>query len=319
MMENPLISVIVPIYNVEKYLERCVNSIINQTYQNLEIILVDDGSPDNCGKICDEYAKIDSRIKVIHKENEGQSKARNDGLDIASGKYITFVDSDDWLELDTYNWFVTAIKDNDIAICGHRTVSKECEIVVDIFEDKFLDNEALWEEVLGKLNNAVWNKLFKAELLKDIRFSTEILHGEDLFFTLEYIKKCKSGVINKTPKYNYFKHSGSITSSSFSHRRFMEITSKDKVLAFVKKENPNFINTALKYCFRARMNVLRAIYISNLQNDYSKEIKDIKEYLNSNYRIVFKSLKSKEKIEYFIFKNFNILYKSLVKKIRKVF
>ncbi|OUQ56652.1 hypothetical protein B5E58_10530, partial [Tyzzerella sp. An114] len=98
-MENKKISVIVPIYNVEKYLNRCVDSIINQTYKNLEIILVDDGSPDNCGKICDEYAKKDNRIKVVHKENGGVSSARNVGLNIATGDYIGFVDGDDWIDL----------------------------------------------------------------------------------------------------------------------------------------------------------------------------------------------------------------------------
>ena len=307
------VSVLMASHNGARFIRQSLDSILNQTFSDFEIILVDDGSPDNCGKICDELAIKDNRIKVIHKDNQGQSKARNDGLDIAKGEYITFVDSDDWLELNTYEWFISAIKDYDIAICGYSVVSKECEIVVDIFEDKFLDNETLWEEVLGKLNNAVWNKLFKVEFLKDIRFSTEILHGEDLLFNLEYIKKCKSGVINETPKYNYFKHAGSITGSSFSERRFMEITSKDKVLEFVKKENPKFIKTAEKYCFRARMNVLRAIYKSNLQDEYSKELKEIKNYIFSNYKNISCYLKCKERFEFYLLKCFSCLYKKVVK------
>ena len=313
MMENPLISVIVPVYNVEKYLERCVNSIINQTYQNLEIILVDDGSPDNCGAICDEFAEMDNRIKVIHKENGGLSSARNTGLDIATGEYIAFVDSDDWLELDTYEWFISAIKDNDIAICGHRTVSKGCEIVVDIFEDEFLDYDSLWTEIFVKLNNAAWNKLYKASIIKDLKFQIGILHGEDLIFNLNYIKNCKSGVINRTPLYNYYKREGSITSSVFSKNRFLEITAKDIAFEIVEKYNSNLILIAEKHCFRARMNVLRAIYKSNLQNNYYEEITNIKNHLFVKYKKVKGSLSLKEKIEFRLFSFCLPLYITIVK------
>lgn len=109
-MKKPLISVIVPIYNVESYLNRCVESIVNQTYQNLEIILVDDGSPDNCPQICDDWARKDSRIKVIHKENGGLSDARNAGMNIATGEYISFIDSDDYVALDFCETMLLVIK-----------------------------------------------------------------------------------------------------------------------------------------------------------------------------------------------------------------
>lgn len=116
---NNLISVIVPVYKVEKYIKKCIESIINQTYENLEIILVDDGSPDNCGKICDEYAKKDKRIKVIHKENGGVSSARNLGLEKSNGQYITFIDSDDWIEEEYCEILLTTLKEQnaDCAIC----------------------------------------------------------------------------------------------------------------------------------------------------------------------------------------------------------
>ena len=105
-MKGPLISVIVPVYKVEQYLDRCLQSIVNQTYKNLEIILVDDGSPDNCPQICDEWAKRDKRIKVIHTQNRGVSTARNIGIDVANGQYIGFVDSDDWIEEDMYEFLL---------------------------------------------------------------------------------------------------------------------------------------------------------------------------------------------------------------------
>lgn len=123
--EEPLISVIVPVYNVEKYLDKCVDSIVNQTYKNLEIILVDDGSPDNCPKMCDNWAKKDKRIKVIHKENGGVSSARNVGIDNAKGEYIGFVDSDDWTEKKyIQKLYEVLIQENaDIALCGYNRVT----------------------------------------------------------------------------------------------------------------------------------------------------------------------------------------------------
>ena len=120
----PKISVIVPVYNVEKYLRKCIESILNQTFREFELILVDDGSTDSSGKICDEYALKDSRIKVIHKENGGASSARNAGLDVAKGEYIGFVDSDDWIEMDMYGELYRLIKENntDISVCGINNI-----------------------------------------------------------------------------------------------------------------------------------------------------------------------------------------------------
>ena len=126
-MDNELISIVIPIYNVEKYIEKCLDSVIKQTYKNIEIILVDDGSPDNCGKICDSYANNDKRIQVIHKENGGLSDARNVGIERANGKYITFVDSDDYIELDYIEYLYTLIKkyNTKISFCKVNVVFNE--------------------------------------------------------------------------------------------------------------------------------------------------------------------------------------------------
>ena len=120
---NSLISVIVPIYNVEKYLDKCVDSIINQTYKNLEIILVDDGSPDNCPKMCDDYAKKDSRIKVVHKENGGLSDARNAGMKVATGEYVSFIDSDDWIDLETFSISMAKIEECNAQIVAFNIIN----------------------------------------------------------------------------------------------------------------------------------------------------------------------------------------------------
>lgn len=137
-MKEDLISIIVPVYKVENYLSKCLDSMICQTYKNIEIILVDDGSPDNSGKICDDYAKKDSRIKVIHKENGGLSDARNAGLKIATGKYIGFVDSDDYISVEMYEKLYNQAKkeDADIACCNYYRVKMEKNLIKELLEIK---------------------------------------------------------------------------------------------------------------------------------------------------------------------------------------
>lgn len=222
-----MISVIVPVYKVEKYLEKCVNSIRSQSYSDLEIILVDDGSPDNCGKICDEMALNDQRIRVIHQKNQGLAAARNAGLAIAQGKYVAFVDSDDTIENGTYLLLYNMIEhyDTDIAICECRKV-KESEVLEQVeyskYENKVLDNNKLWELVFGQLNNSSCNKLYKRSLIGDLQFPQKVVHGEDLLFNIEYLAKCNIGVYNEAPVYNYLSRNNSITRSSFNENVFLK-------------------------------------------------------------------------------------------------
>jgi len=174
---SDLISIIIPVYNVEKYLERCVKSVINQTYKNLEIILVDDGAKDNSGKMCDELSKLDSRIKVIHKENGGLSDARNFGLKIATGDYIGFVDSDDYIADDMYETLYHTIKNNnaDISIVSFYEMYKEKVIGVrDSGNLEILSKQEAMKELLidTKIQSYAWNKLFKKELFNDLKFPT---------------------------------------------------------------------------------------------------------------------------------------------------
>lgn len=173
-MDKRKISVIVPVYKVEPYLRQCLDSIVGQTYKNLEIILVDDGSPDRCGAICDEYAAGDERIKVIHKENGGLSSARNAALEIATGDYIGFVDSDDWVEPEMFKTLLHGLEttEADIAVCGRYEEYGDRRVTFEWPEVRAMGREEALGELLKneKLQNLVWDKLYRRELFEGIRF-----------------------------------------------------------------------------------------------------------------------------------------------------
>ena len=226
MEQNVLISVIVPVYNVEKYLPKCVDSILNQTYRNLEIILVDDGTPDTSGVICDAYAARDSRVKVIHKENGGLSSARNAGIDIARGEYLGFVDSDDWIEPDTYESLLAlALKYSVKLVCGgrydvdaatgNRTVGL-CPKAEDVISgEEMCGRIFLWDQ----MDSAAVDKLYHRSLFEQIRYP----YGkvcEDVPTT--YRIALKSGKVALCPKpfYNYYHRENSITTAKLSEKTF---------------------------------------------------------------------------------------------------
>lgn len=168
-----MISVIVPVYKVEPYLRQCVDSILNQTYRDIEVLLIDDGSPDRCGEICDEYARKDKRVRVFHTENKGLSAARNLGLREAKGEYIGFVDSDDWIEPDMYEVLLTRLEENgaDISVCGVWYEYKETrQNSRNIKDTIYADVEIMRAFLFQKLSNTSWNKLYKKELWTDIWF-----------------------------------------------------------------------------------------------------------------------------------------------------
>ncbi len=217
-MQESVISVIVPVYNVEKYLNLCVNSILNQSYKNLEIILVDDGSPDNCPKICDEYEKLDPRIKVIHKENGGLSDARNAGIEVATGEYIGFVDSDDYIAPDMYDSLYKIITENDcdMAVCRAVIVGEgEAAIYEDSREICVLDSKvALRQMICNRLFTVnAWNKLYKRDLFREIRFPKGLLY-EDLATTYKLIMLSNRVAYSPMKKYAYLQRQGSIMNVS---------------------------------------------------------------------------------------------------------
>lgn len=219
MNNNPTITVIVPIYKVEKYLHKCIDSIINQTYSELEIILVDDGSPDNCPEICDDYANKDSRIKVIHKANGGLSDARNAGIDNASGEYLMFVDSDDYIEPQMVEILYKALLDNDatISICNYKYVTDNSDFAVDNdnlpIKDGVITGRELLSDIFFGEKSWYWVvavcKLYRKELFDNIRFPVNKIH-EDEFVFHKIILQCQKIACVALPMYNYLQRQGSI-------------------------------------------------------------------------------------------------------------
>ncbi len=249
-MNQPLISVIVPIYNVEKYLDRCVESIVNQTYMNLEIILVDDGSPDNCPKMCDEWAQKDTRIKVIHKENGGLSDARNAGMPFVTGEIVSFIDSDDWIELNMFEKMLSQMqKDNsDIVSCGVKWVEEDGVVIRDVTVSKneVLDTHSAMKELINdnKLKQHVWNKIYKHDLIKDIPFEKGKYH-EDVFWSYQIVGRAKKISVIVDSFYNYVQRSNSIMGEGFSAKRLDSLEANELRCKYMKKNFPELYDNAL--------------------------------------------------------------------------
>ncbi|WP_394405155.1 glycosyltransferase family 2 protein [Streptococcus sp. 20-1249] len=221
------VSIIIPVYNVEKYLERCLTSVINQTYQHLEIILINDGSTDQSGKICNEFAQHDNRIKVINKDNGGLSSARNAGLAIYSGKYITFIDSDDWVSPDyieymlsyMYSEKVDLVQCNFVPITDEGVFLKKVRIKKNDIEyltskDKILD--AFFKT--QSFNTMAWGKLYSATFIRNMYF-LEGHNNEDTIFAADYINKLQNIVILPEIKYYYLLNTTSIMNSRLSSKK----------------------------------------------------------------------------------------------------
>jgi glycosyltransferase involved in cell wall biosynthesis len=212
----PLISVIVPVYKVEEYLEKCIESIISQTYSNLEIILVDDGSPDNSGEICDNYALKDERIRVIHKSNGGLSSARNAGIDIATGEYLGFVDSDDTIEPFMYEKLLTAVERDKtkLAVCSVNYIFENGKKMTksNLGEDTVFDfYDAMIEMNSHRIfDMGAWSKLYHKELFSNLRFPVGKL-SEDYYIMYKIFDKAQKVSYVSTPCYNYLQRQNSIT------------------------------------------------------------------------------------------------------------
>ena len=215
-MKKNLISVIIPIYNVEEYLEKCIDSIVMQTYENLEIILVNDGSPDNCSDICEKWEKKDSRVIYLQKKNGGLSSARNYGIEHCSGDYIVFVDSDDYIENNMIEELYNNLKENDsdVAICGFYNVKNEKKSAVKYSKTKFVaSNMEKFENLYNEYylpTTIAWNKIYKRHIFDKIRYAEGKYH-EDEFIIFDILKIADKISYNLIPLYNYLYRTGSIT------------------------------------------------------------------------------------------------------------
>ena len=294
-MEKDLISVIVPVYKVEEYLNRCVDSIINQTYKNLEIILVDDGSPDNCGKICDDYAKHDKRIKVIHKKNGGLSDARNAGLDIAKGKYIGFVDSDDYISENMYEILYKELVKNkaDISICKYIYFKNIIpEFTTDYEITSYTNIEAILELIKikqRKIQDYAWNKLYKRKLFKKIRYPKNFVF-EDIGTTYLLFYEAKKIINIDCILYAYYDNSNSITSNKNPKNISDIIEMTTQRSKFLLK---NFNEYKDSIILNRNINILCALLRGTHYNDkeffFSKKIQRVRELLKNSDKKLMKS------------------------------
>ncbi len=240
------VSVIVPIYNVEKYLIKCIDSIVNQTYKNLEIILVDDGSPDSCPQICDEYAIKDSRIKVIHKENGGLSDARNAGMSVATGEYISFIDSDDYISLDFIETLYNTMKyeSSDIVECDVIKIFENKDPKVNEYENNFKVETFDTQDSLSMLiaenqfRQHVWNKLYKSGIALHIPFKKGKLN-EDEFWTYQVFGQAKRVTKIKKLMYYYLQRESSIMGNKFNIRRLDALEAKEERQKYIETKFPS--------------------------------------------------------------------------------
>lgn len=282
------VSIIIPIYNAEKYIERVMDSVLNQTYSNLEVVLVDDGSTDNSPFLCDKIAEKDKRVKVFHIQNGGPSKARNKGIEVATGEFVEFVDADDYIEKNCVEKLVQAMKDNDLVVCGYK---QKTDVVKEIKldENKVVDyskNPAEFFNLVKKnLFNIVWNKLYRKELITKL-FDERFFIGEDTIFNTNYIKNCKRVSVICDTLYNYdFSNSQSIIHSKLrSEENYMAYWQAlyDFCSSFFEDESYKFfINSNY-----LKSTMHQAIIVGIRKNLKFKEFKKVFAFYRNNERTI---------------------------------
>lgn len=265
------VSIIVPVYNVEKYIDKCINSIIVQTYSNLEIILVDDGSPDACPQICDKWEKMDERIKVIHQENLGVSAARNKALSQMTGDYILFVDSDDWIAENMVETLVDKIEESteiDAVFCGYIEIDEKGNRLRSV-EPKYkcdVDRDKGVGLIFGEYGTVLWNKMFCAKLLRpDSVFDLGLKIGEDELWMINVLKNARKICLISEPLYYYRRRlEGASNDYTLNSKRLSEITAQQKTLVSIsdyKSENlTKLVKCRLYYC---GYKIMRLAYYQN--------------------------------------------------------
>lgn len=294
MTGEPLISVVVPVYRVEKWLCRCVDSLLAQTYQNIEIILVDDGSPDQCGAMCDAYAAKERRVRVVHQKNQGQSSARNVGVVNAKGPYIVFVDSDDWVEPNFLEVLRSVqIRTNaDIVVCGYSTEPKGPLIgCTEKFFECLNTEQALKALCYQKLiETSPWGKLYRTEDVRKFPYPEGRIF-EDLATTYKILAGAKHVAVCGRALYHYWQHPGSTMAASFRESRFDELTAADELYAFIAHQYPGLEQAA---CCR-RFSCYCQVLLLMPEQGYEKERKRIWQVLKESRKRVLLDSNARKK------------------------
>lgn len=289
---KPEISIIVPCYKVENYIEKCVDSILDQTFRDFELILVDDGSPDNCPAICDRYAAQDPRVKVIHKTNGGLSDARNYGLNIAEGRYIGFVDSDDWIAGDMFESLYQAIRsqDADIAVCCHYEVSDGVFNRINSFDGfpVVLDNVKAMSELLidQRIQNLAWDKLYRRELFRGVAYPVGVAF-EDIPTTYKLFMKAEKIAIVDKPLYYYLKRTESISGTYDLKKRLDKFNGTYEKYTRVKDHYADAIDKPTWDWFTYRMvdegmGIYNHLLREKLETGDRRELGTIKAFMREN-------------------------------------
>lgn len=304
-MNNSKVSIIIPVYNAGKYLYQCLDSIVNQTYENLEIIIVDDGSTDDSSKICDKYAQNDSRIKVVHKENEGVSKARNTGIEMATGDYYYFPDSDDYIETDTIDYLIKLIQ------------LKKCEVVNFEYYITYSDGREIKHQVDSNLygffdtKNShgvvmsgepfAWNKFFTKKAVEGISFNETICRGEDSLFVHECIEQIDFMWFDKKPLYHYVQSEESACRGKFRKSQMTLLKLYDEYKSLYQEKYPQLWYIFVPNLMDLMIGLYFDMYVDNenlleekkrLISEFKKRYSEIKKFTN---------LSKKRKIKFLLF------------------
>ncbi len=301
----PLISIIIPVYNAGKYLEKCLDSIVNQTYRNLEIILINDGSKDNSAEICQEYANKDHRIVFVSRENRGVSATRNEGIDLAHGDYFSFIDADDYLEIDTYEYLLNIISEHGVDAVNyeHFITFPEKENAHKLSDENYglFDRKGAQRQLVYKVAFA-WNKLFSKEIIKDLRFDETILRGEDSLFSRFAFSRVDKVWFDKRPLLHYVQSENSAVRGLFRPSQLTAVKLFDAYNELYTQDFPELMPMHI-----ANMENLMIMIYYDMWSDklnYKQKQKEIFTLFKKHYKEASSciDLSKKEKIKFLIFR-----------------
>lgn len=285
-MSNNLVSIIIPVYNVASYLDECLNSVINQTYNNLEIILIDDGSTDDSLEICNLFAKKDKRIKVLHQDNAGVSSARNRGLNIITGKYVLFIDSDDKIESNMVEILERIIDRNDkidAVFCGYKEfddISGKIIKVVSPVKSKKVNRDNGVSEIFGEYSTMLWNKMFRSSIIDSTDlFDVTLRIGEDELWMIDVLKKADSIILIGTPLYYYRNRITGVTKEKkYSNAKMTDFESQKKVLDSIKEyDSEKLVLYAQERLYYIGQDIMKLAYYDGYFDIYQKIDSEIEE------------------------------------------